>query len=461
MNQPNTVIDNMRRSNATEAVCAGKGGTEVQPPDFHLSVVATSRNDNHGGSLTRRMQHFVDGFVAQCVRHNLSAELILVEWNPPADRPPLSEALRWPEHTGPCEIRIVTVPREMHAQLAHSEKLPLFQMIAKNVGIRRARGRYVLATNIDILFPDACVVYMRDRLRSGRLYRTVRYDVPAELPQDVPLGDLLSFCWREIFRQHANGNTFVRDGAQWSLVTLIKARLDPRLRYLFFVAPKNAWEWVSRSSLRVLREFRRPRSTPEIWLKLQRRVSSPRHYVKAGVAIWELCKERIVDPWLFTNACGDFTLLSRDDWFLLRAYPEWPIYSFHIDSVLLHQAYRCDIREIDMGRRSGVFHIDHDAGSGFTPEASDQLFARLEAKGIPCLDWTNDVVPMLKDMDEMRRHGQSWQFNNDDWGFGGRTLKEQIIRRASSGRHRAAADDSQASTAADAGGGRTAAAPLK
>ena len=133
----------------------------------------------------------------------------------------------------------------MHAQLAHSEKLPLFQMIAKNVGIRRARGRYVLATNIDILFPDACMVYMRDRLRSGRLYRTVRYDVPADLPQDVPLGDLLSFCRREIFRLHANGDTFVRDGAQWSLVTLIKARLDPRLRYLFFFAPKNAWEWVS------------------------------------------------------------------------------------------------------------------------------------------------------------------------------------------------------------------------
>ena len=50
---------------------------------YHLSVVATTRNDNHGGSLTYRMQHFVDGFVEQCKRHQLSAELILVEWNPP------------------------------------------------------------------------------------------------------------------------------------------------------------------------------------------------------------------------------------------------------------------------------------------------------------------------------------------------------------------------------------------
>src|SRR5262249_42217669 len=31
-----------------------------------LSVVAASRNDDHGGDLRARMQHFVNGFVAQC-----------------------------------------------------------------------------------------------------------------------------------------------------------------------------------------------------------------------------------------------------------------------------------------------------------------------------------------------------------------------------------------------------------
>ena len=46
----------------------------------HFSVVATSRNDDHGGNLLQRMRHFVDGFAAQCRRHGLAAELILVEW---------------------------------------------------------------------------------------------------------------------------------------------------------------------------------------------------------------------------------------------------------------------------------------------------------------------------------------------------------------------------------------------
>ena len=95
-----------------------------------LSVVVTSRNDNHGGTLLRRMQTFVNGFVGQCKRHNLAAELIIVEWNPPADKPPLVEALQWPADLGPCAVRVIQVPREFHARMRHSDALPLFQMIA-------------------------------------------------------------------------------------------------------------------------------------------------------------------------------------------------------------------------------------------------------------------------------------------------------------------------------------------
>jgi len=45
----------------------------------------------------------------------------------------------------------------------------LYQMIAKNAGIRRARGEYVLATNIDILFSSelACFFAARRLQRAG------------------------------------------------------------------------------------------------------------------------------------------------------------------------------------------------------------------------------------------------------------------------------------------------------
>ena len=74
-----------------------------------LSIVATSRNDDHGGNLLGRMQTFVDGFAEQCRRHDLAAELVLVEWNPLPDRPPLAEALRWPPP--PYRLAITEVSR--------------------------------------------------------------------------------------------------------------------------------------------------------------------------------------------------------------------------------------------------------------------------------------------------------------------------------------------------------------
>jgi len=168
--------------------------------NFHLSVVATTRNDDHGENLLHRMQCFVDGFVEQCKRHHLNAELILVEWNPPEDRPPLSQTLDFSREKGPCAIRIIRVPNQTHAKLDHSDRLPLFQMIGKNVGIQRALGKFILATNIDILFSDALIKFMRDRLKPGFLYRTDRLDIPKDLPQMDPFDQVLRHCSKNFFR---------------------------------------------------------------------------------------------------------------------------------------------------------------------------------------------------------------------------------------------------------------------
>src|SRR6266508_1631698 len=96
----------------------------------YLSLVVTARNDDHGGNLLGRMQAFVSGWIEQARRHQIPSELIVVEWNPPDGR------------------------------YDHAKALPLYQMIAKNVGIRRARGRFILATNIDILISSELAVFI-------------------------------------------------------------------------------------------------------------------------------------------------------------------------------------------------------------------------------------------------------------------------------------------------------------
>jgi hypothetical protein len=177
--------------------------------DVYLSLVVTARNDDHGGSLLNRMQAFVNGWIGQCKRHGLSSELLVVDWNPPQDRPPLIDALRWPVDTHPCHVRVIQVPPEIHTTYRHAAALPLYQMIAKNVGIRRARGRFVLTTNIDILFSDELVRFLAEGgLESGRMYRIDRHDVMSDVPADATVDEQLEYCSSHLLRVNAREGTF-------------------------------------------------------------------------------------------------------------------------------------------------------------------------------------------------------------------------------------------------------------
>ena len=135
----------------------------------YISFVVISRNDNHGGDLTKRMQIFVTALITQCERHEIDSELIIVEWNPPSDKKSLEEELEWPQKRKFCKVRIIEVPAELHKTLKSAESLPLFQMIGKNVGIRRARGEFLLATNIDIIFPNEFFAFLKqNKLKKKR-----------------------------------------------------------------------------------------------------------------------------------------------------------------------------------------------------------------------------------------------------------------------------------------------------
>lgn len=181
-----------------------------QYPDApYVSVVVTARNDDHGGNLLGRMQIFVTAWINQAQRHHLDSELIIVEWNPPAGRDRLATALHWPVDTSPCHVRIIEVPPEMHARYQHAAALPLYQMMAKNVGIRRARGEFILATNIDIVFSDELMQFLAARrLEQGRMYRIDRHDVMSDVPLDGSLDEQLNYCASHLIRLCSREGTF-------------------------------------------------------------------------------------------------------------------------------------------------------------------------------------------------------------------------------------------------------------
>ena len=156
--------------------------TDPQP---RLSVVATSRNDDHGGRLVERMQWFVDGLVWNADRSGVHVELVLVEWNPPQDRAALIDVLRWPPRSSMLSVRILTVPPSEHKKLLPQDGIPMLQMIAKNVGIKRALGTNVLATNIDILLAPELFQFAAGEIGNGSVWHADRNDIEFPFSETV------------------------------------------------------------------------------------------------------------------------------------------------------------------------------------------------------------------------------------------------------------------------------------
>jgi hypothetical protein len=338
-----------------------------------LSIVVASRNDDHGGNLLHRMQLFVNGLLEQCQRHQLKAELVLVEWNPPPDRPRLEEALSWPTDRGPCTVRIIEVSPEIHEQFEYSDGLPLFQMVGKNVGIRRSGGKFVLATNIDVLFSDELMRFLTSgRLRKRRMYRVERYDVPADVPLDVPLEAQLEYCRQNVMRINARRGTHdLQSGQYWGFY------------------PEMNWRAKLREKL-------------QDWGLIP--VTNRRY--------------------LHTNASGDFTLMAREHWFDLHGYAEFKMYTFHLDSLLCFAAHHSGVRERLLTDPMRIYHIEHGTGSGWAPfEGEKALFGRLEAAKVPRLDEDQFDAWVI----QMRRERKPIIFNDESWGLADEILTETEV----------------------------------
>jgi hypothetical protein len=255
----------------------------------YLSVVVTTRNDDHGGDPLKRLQAFVNCFDEQCKRTGLDAELIVIEWNPPADRPLVSSLLRLPSPSA-CTYRFIDVPPELHGQLAFADVLPLFQMIAKNVGIRRARGQFILATNIDIILSNELVEFIASRqLQLRRMYRVDRHDILSDFPIDAALEEQMAYCASHQLRVHSRwGSVPVdpqghpRDMTE-DIVDGTEVRLGPGWHVRESAGPGRPFRWASdRAILFLDRSKARPESEDELELDVESNPYDPASWVEVA-----------------------------------------------------------------------------------------------------------------------------------------------------------------------------------
>lgn len=364
------------------------------------------------------MQSFVDGLVYHAERTRMRLELILVEWNPPSDRPPLADSLRWPSAESSLEARVITVPPDVHDRIMPSPGFGMMQMIAKNVGIRAARAPWVLATNIDILFPNDVFDRMRSDLDHRKLYRVDRVDVPFPFPDDVAanMGELLDWCEAHPLRIARKEGSWVQGAGLVApigqslpdLLVIMANRLWKRYRYRLLPSrdelARQAWE-----AMDILRRTQRD---PSVYVRMRQRLTAI-----ARVATL---------PKMHTNACGDFTLLAREAWHELRGYPEWPIHSLHIDTVFLYQAYAAGIRDVPIGGSNAIYHMEHSMASGWTPEGARAHLDRIDKLGVHTLD-ADEMSSLAWSL--FRARGRVVRYNDENWGC----IKDELVERQPSG----------------------------
>ena len=163
---------------------------------FTLSVVAASRNDDFGRgtgscnahvadglpideealrsaskglSAVERAFNWVDVWACMALRHRVSLELVLVDWATDTDGGRESLAHVFANRDGGAGIhlcsdptpnptpvpdialRIISVPRSFALTIPNPFNLTMLEHHAKNVGLRRARGRWLLVNNPDTL----------------------------------------------------------------------------------------------------------------------------------------------------------------------------------------------------------------------------------------------------------------------------------------------------------------------
>ncbi len=268
----------------------------------YLSIVVAARNDDYGGNFLHRMQIFLNNQIHFWQKYKLNAELIIVEWNPPQDRPRLKDVLKWSDKINFGSVKIIEVPESIHLKIPGSNRIKFFEYLAKNVGVRRAVGEFILSTNSDLLYSEELIrCFAEKKLEKNAFYRIDRHDFGGNIliPLDISAAEQLELAKKNIYLIHNNfGGAFLKGENKLS------------------------------------------------WRNLRRQLT----YLKNKIKFYP------IEP-IYMNAAGDFFLMHRDSWRELRGFPE--IAPFAYPDALCFMAASLGLKQIILKYPHVIYHQDH------------------------------------------------------------------------------------------------------
>lgn len=336
----------------------------------YISFVVAARNDNYGDDFNYRLENSINQLANLIEQYKLPSEYIIVNYNPILDKASLIEQIKWPKSTY-CKIRIITVEPEVHQTLSDENirvNVPLYEYIAKNVGIRRAKGEFVCSANPDLMFSPQIIKYISKRkLKKESYYRANRVDFNRiEInSQNLPK-TLIKDLQKNVFRVFLLGNT-----------------INIHLKKKFYI------------------QFN--------LLKLLNRIYQPiRQFYREVI----FHNEKIPEHYYNCNCSGDFMLLHKKKWFKLKGNPESTKAAVHTDSMFVIMAAMSGLKEKVF--YWPIYHQNHDRRYECDSDNAD-----------PIIDEMYETY--VKMGRQMIKEGTPIIQNNDDWGLADYKFEEDYI----------------------------------
>ena len=352
--------------------------------NIYLSIVAASRNDNHGNNLDERTNLFIKSIAENCKKYKIQTELLLVEWNQIPNTKTLNDRLKLISNEY-LVSKILPVNQKHHLKLPNSDRLHFFQMIAKNVGIRRASGKFILATNIDVIINQKLYEFISNKnLKEKTIYRCDRHCIDYNYSGNIEDNYLDQFT-NYIDRKYYSLD--IKSKQKHNVYGSFFGYLKILFNSFFIKKNKSIVEKISNKN----------------FISITKKII---HYFK----YFRVLPIFFFQKKLFTNACGDFTLLDKDSWINLKGYCELPIYSWHLDSLFLWEARFKKYNFYDFDYEYYIYHMNHDTSGVISTK--EKLFENLDKRKIPYLsseEFLDLALKLSKNPDHLK--------TNEFWGL--------------------------------------------
>lgn len=283
----------------------------------NISIIFTARNDDYGGNFINRINTSINVLIHLTNKYNLICELIIVDYNSPDREKKLNEILTI-RNNRYLSIKFIIVPPNFHKKF--NTNTPFLEWIAKNIGIYRAKGEFILVTNPDIIFSDNLVKYLKsNQLNDNCFYRINRSDISIDyFKPDLNPVDVLRLCKANIYR------TIKPEGIKFNFFNT----------YCYFDFMKSLIYILIYISRLIIKRFATTKKNSSI-------------------------KPRVK---YFEGAAGDFLLVSRRVLFRAKGYEESSIRGY-MDGLLLNIIGSHNLKQVILPFE--IYHILHGYGERF------------------------------------------------------------------------------------------------